>query len=448
MKIIDRKRIGPLLLLLSFAVIGSLTLMLAFSSFGGTSTASAQQEQCAPNELLADLTGLPTCASLTATAEAGGNGGNGDGDTECAPSDLLADLTGLPSCMSLTATAEANAAATAQAQVDMTATAEAEIAAMTATAQAEIDAMTATAVANAAATAQAQADMTATAQANRTATAAARATRTAIAQRTVTAGGAPPPAPRATATPVHIEKVDVMAVEGATTVEPDMQVVLTAGNVSVKLPTLSRARTYQAMLSESDDCGNMAVACAQVSIYNAEGEMESDVRLISSAEIVVTLDADTVAGMGGDLDGGAVAIQTNALGGIMLQLLDDDTGDWNSIPISFMVNSDGSATVTGMTRGFSHIALNVDMDVVEQARMQLSMALGTPTATPIPPTATPAPPTSTPVPPPTATPEPIIIEVPATGDTSVPFLMLLAAAVAASMLALIGTKLIVARVRR
>ena len=258
---------------------------------------------------------------------------------------------------------------------------------------------------------------------------------------------APPTAtPKATGTPVHIEKAAVTAVEGATTVEPDMAVSLMAGNVTVKLPALSRARTYQAMLSESDECGSMAVACASVSIYNAEGEMESDVRLISSAEIEVMLDAAAVDALGGDLDGAAVAIQANALGGIMLQLMDDGSGEWNSIPSTFMVNSDGSATVSGMTRRFSHIALMVYDDVVEQARMQVSMALGTPTATPVPPTATPAPPTATPVPP-TPTPEPTPVP-PDTGDPSVPFLMLLAMAVAASMAALVGTKVIMARVRR
>lgn len=340
-----------------------------------------------------------------------------------------------------TALALANAQATAAAASE-TATAQANAAATAAAAD-----MTATALANAAATAAAQADATATAKARyarRTATAQANMTRTAVAKATAAAGGAPPAPPRATATPVNIEKADVMAVEGATTVEPDMQVELMAGNVSVKFPTLSRARTYQAMLSESDECGGMAAACASLSIYNAEGEMESDVRLISAAEITVTLDADAVSAMGGDLDGSAVAIQADALGGITLQLMDDESGEWNSIPSDFMANSDGSATVSGMTRRFSHIALMVDDDVVAQARMQLSMALGTPTATPIPPTATPAPPTATPVPP-TPTPVPP----PDTGDAaSAPFLMLLAMALAASALALIGTKVIMARVRR
>ena len=277
-----------------------------------------------------------------------------------------------------------------------------------------------------------------------------RPTRTPVPTATVDPSAPPPtntPTPKATATPVMAEKADVTAVEGATTVEPDMQTELTAGGITVKFPTLSRARTYQAMLSESDDCGSMAMACAMVSIYSAEGEMESDVRLISSAEIEAMLDAEAVASLGGDLDGGAVATQASALGGITLELLDDDTGEWNAIPSAFMVNSDGSATATGMTRRFSHIALMVDADVVNQARMQLSMALGTPTATPIP-TATPVPPTPVPTATPVPTPEPIVIVAPDTGEPSMPFLMLLAIALFASMAALAGTKLIMARVRR
>ena len=306
-----------------------------------------------------------------------------------------------------------------------------------------------TAVAAETALAMAQATETAvaktrTAIARKTAVAEANVTRTATAMQTVTAGGVPPPAPKPSATPVMTEMADVTATEGATTIEPDMSAELMAGNVTVKFPTLSRARTYQAMVSESSDCGDMAAACAMVSIYNAEGEMESDVRLISAAEIMVTLDAETVSEMGGDLNGSAVAVQANALGGIMLQLMDAESGEWNTIPSQFTANSDGSVTVSGMTRGLGNVALNVYPDVVAEARMQLSMALGTPTATPVPPTPTPAPPTPTPVPP-TPTPMPMH---PITGDSSVPFLMLLAMAIVASMVALVGAKVITARVRR
>ncbi len=453
MGIIDRKRVGPLLLMVSLAVVGSM-IMLLMATTTFEETVSAQGVDC--DGILGSL--LPECQDdgdddpmPASTPDDGGNGGS----SGCVGDDTpVSSLPGATLCSSLTATAqaltataEANASATAEA---LTATAEALTAtaeALTATAEANAAAaLTATAVAQAAATAQVNADATATARARdvrRTAVAAAQETATAEAQAIIAAGGAPPPAPKASPTPVMTEMAEVTAAEGATTIEPDMSAELMAGNVTVKFPTLSRARTYQAMVSESSDCGGMAEACAMVSIYNAEGEMESDVRLISAAEIVVTLDADTVSAMGDGLNGAAVAIQANALGGVMLQLMDDESGEWNSIPSEFMVNDDGSVTVSAMTRRLGHVALNVHSDVVADARMQLSMALGTPTATPVPPTATPAPPTATPVPP---TPTPI--PPPDTGDTSMPFLMLLAMAIVASMAALVGAKVITARVRR
>ena len=128
MKIIDRKHIGPLLLLMSFAVIGSMAMMLAFSSFGGgTTMASAQQPSCLDGAL-GEALGIPSCADLTATAEA--QGGNGGGDATCLDGGL-GEALGLPSCMGLTATAEANMTATAQANAANTAQAQAN---MTATA--------------------------------------------------------------------------------------------------------------------------------------------------------------------------------------------------------------------------------------------------------------------------------------------------------------------------
>lgn len=318
--IVDRKRIGPLLLMVSLAVVGSIMLM----SMASEGTVSAQDQQCVPaDHPFAGI--IPVCGEETATPTSG--------DQQCVPEGHpFAGV--IPVCPTSTPTPDA--AATAQAMADATATAAASATAAADAATAVADAATAVAAAATAAaataTAQAKADMTATAQAKMTATAEANMTRTAVAQATVTSGGVPPPAPKATATPVMAETVEVSGVEGATAVDPDMQVSLMAGNVTVKFPTLSRARSFQAMVSESSDCGDMAMACAMVSIYNAEGEMESDVRLISSAEIEVMLDAATVDELGGDLDGGAVAIQANALGGIMLQLMDAESGEWNSIP--------------------------------------------------------------------------------------------------------------------
>ena len=458
MKMIDRKRIGATLLVVSLAFVGSLMLLMALAS---EESVSAQSQACVPADSpFASLPGAVICGDdeePTSTPT--------ETPVDCVPSSSpFSSLPGAVICDHLTATAQAiltrtaqaNAAATAAAMTATAASVQATAAAVQATqtaVAAEATAMAAqTALAQAQQTAVAQqtaqaiADKTATAVAKKTAQAVARKTATAVAQATLTAGGAPPPMPKPSATPVNVMKVDVTSpVEGATTIEPDMSATLMAGNVTVKIPTLSRDRTYQAMLSESDDCGDMAMACAMISIYDAEGNMESDVRLISSAEIEVMLSADAISELGAGLDGGAVATQADAMGAISVQLMDADGEEWNAIPSSFMLNGDGSATVMAMTRRFSAIALTVDADIVGQARMQLSMALGTPTATPIPtatpvppPTATPVPPTATPVPPPP----------PDTGDPSMPFLLLLAMAVGASALALIGAKLITARIRR
>ena len=239
--------------------------------------------------------------------------------------------------------------------------------------------------------------------------------------------------PLATPTPVTVEKVEVMAVDGATTIEPDMSASLSDGNVMVNFPEFSRARTYQAMVS-ADEAGcegasGMLIACLTVSIYNAEGEMEEDVRLISPAEIVISLDADTVAGLGG----APILLQAHALGGVALSVSDNPDDDWTSIPFSFDASS-GGVTITATTRRFSSFALSVTADSLATAEMQLSMALGTPTATPVP-TATPEP-----------TPDPA--DAPSVGDTSLPLLALLALGIAGAMIAFIGSRALAARASR
>ena len=239
--------------------------------------------------------------------------------------------------------------------------------------------------------------------------------------------------PLATPTPVTVEKVEVTAVEGATTIEPDMSASLSDGNVTVNFPEFSRARTYQVMVSSDaaacEGASGMLIACLSVSIYNAEGEMEEDVRLISPAEIVIALDADTVAGLGG----APILLQAHALGGVALSVSDNPDDDWTSIPFSFDASS-GGVTITATTRRFSSFALSVTADSLATAEMQLSMALGTPTATPVP-TATPEP-----------TPDPA--DAPSVGDTSLPLLALLALGIAGAMVAFVGSRALAARANR
>ena len=239
--------------------------------------------------------------------------------------------------------------------------------------------------------------------------------------------------PVATPTPVTVEKVEVTPVDGATTIQPDMSASLSANGVTVNFPEFSRARTYQAMLSADhaacESASGMLIACFTMSIYTAEGEMEDDVRLISPAEIVISLDADTVAGLGG----APILLQAHALGGVALSVSDNPDDDWTSIPFSFEASSSG-VTVTANTRRFSSMALTVTADSLATAEMQLSIALGTPTATPVP-TATPEP-----------TPEPA--ETPSVGDTSLPLLALLALGIAGAMIAFIGSRALAARANR
>ena len=215
---------------------------------------------------------------------------------------------------------------------------------------------------------------------------------------------------RDTPTPVRVEKVDeddVQKVDGATVVHPDERAELSAGGITVKLPLTSRARTYQIAL-ESSDCGGFeAMAGAAVFMYSAEGERESDPRLISPAEVIGALSPEQVDALGGI----AVILQTHAMGGLTLGFRDAADPRWNSVPFELRFGEDGGVTVSAQTRRLSDcIALRIDPDILDQARLLLSGA--TPTFTPTP----------TPEPLPSRTPEPTpaLVQPPSTGDSPLP----------------------------
>ena len=65
---------------------------------------------------------------------------------------------------------------------------------------------------------------------------------------TMTPESAPAPLPTSMPTPVAIEKVDIAPVEGATVIQPDERVELSAGSVKLTFPKTSRSRTYQVVL--------------------------------------------------------------------------------------------------------------------------------------------------------------------------------------------------------
>ena len=225
---------------------------------------------------------------------------------------------------------------------------------------------------------------------------------------------------RDTPTPVRVENVDeddVQKVDGATIVQPDERAELSAGGITVKLPLTSRARTYQVAL-ESSDCGGLdAMAAAAVFMYSAEGERESDPRLISPAEVIGTLSPEQVNALGGI----AVILQTHAMGGLTLGFRDAADPRWNGVPFELRFGEDGGVTASAQTRRLSDcIALRIDLNILDQARLRLSGA--TPTFTPTP---TPEPlPSRTPQPTPTPTPEPVQAQPPSTGDSPLPMRLL------------------------
>ena len=247
---------------------------------------------------------------------------------------------------------------------------------------------------------------------------------------TMTPESVPTPLPTSIPTPVAIEKVDVVPVDGATVIQPDERVELSAGSVRLTFPATSRPRTYQVLLRESDDCGGDSLACAEFFVHDAEGDVESDARFIFPVEISVAVGPDTI----DDLGGLPVALQAYVMDAITLRIRDHVGGEWNGLPFDVDFGEGGGMTAATHVRRLGDIALAVDADGLERARMQVSGTLGTPTATSVP-TAT-AVPTDTPAPtPPSTLPDP-----PVTGGSPLPLEILLALVGAAVLMVFIGVR--------
>ena len=255
-----------------------------------------------------------------------------------------------------------------------------------------------------------------------TATATAEATLTPTNTPTATPEAAPRRAFSAPEPPpIKTEIVPVTPVPGATTVQPNGRVTLSEGNVSVSLNLISRARTYQAMLSADDEaaCPD-AVSWFNMELFSAEGEPEKDPRLVSPAWITIDLDADMVSELGGT----AALYQAYALGGVsLLSVSRHVEGDVCSDSLFMLdVEGDGSASVYAETfRVSGDWTLSLDADAMALAKAQVSgEAL----------MATPAP---TPVPTPTA-----VVLLPVTGDAAPPLWIVALAAGAVAMVTVLA----------
>ena len=144
---------------------------------------------------------------------------------------------------------------------------------------------------------------------------------------------------------MHIERVPVTPVPGATVVQPDEQTTLTAGNATFTFPTVSRARTFQALVIEdSGACytaAEIALAVYRLYIYSAEGERESGVQLISPVRIEIALDAESLSHVGGV----AALLQAHALGGVALLVTDEESALWSGVYFELDAHPDGTAIV-------------------------------------------------------------------------------------------------------
>ena len=245
----------------------------------------------------------------------------------------------------------------------------------------------------------------------------------------------PTPTPRATLTPVAVEKVDVTPVPGAYTIQPDESLTLTAGSVTIRFSIESLARTFQAKLEESRECGEDAPASATLTLYTAEGEAMRSAHLINPMQITIRLSAEQVGALGGP----GVAFQTYALGGILFQVNDAVNTGRNNLLFELSREPDASFILVTETRAIRPIPLMICMSVDPDAqRMAHWQIYGTPTPT----LASPALViTSSPTPMPEPAP-------PTTGDSSATLLSIMMALVAATVfLGLIVSILATGRLR-
>lgn len=242
--------------------------------------------------------------------------------------------------------------------------------------------------------------------------------------------------PMPTATSAVLETGSTTPVAEMTMVHPSRRTVLESGYATVIFPTESRERMFQVSLDRSSVSGE---ECFALSVYTAEGEMERDARLIQPAEIIVTLDADRIEGIGGP----AFALQTYALGGISIQVNDVVRGNWNHLVSWLDIKKDGSFKLRAKTRVIRPIPycirMGVDWAALELVRVQMN---GTPTPTITPPPTVPPTPTFVPAS------APVDVETPNTGDSHTPFALLLVVAVISVGISLWFSRLMAERAGR
>ena len=261
-----------------------------------------------------------------------------------------------------------------------------------------------------------------------------------------------------TSTPVPtviVPEEEIVAVETTkntetvVVVQPDAatQIASVEDDVVVSFPVVSRAETFQVKVdTDTEVCGelqdNIVLNCVDVAVFDSKGKREENTRLISGATLAISVRPDRVETLGG----GAVLLQTHALGGFEL-LQRGGLGDpWRKVLFTLTLDTDGGAKVTVDTiRHFSEFMLVLNEAVLTQAQGLVSAAAATPTPAPQPvvtavPTATalPTPAPASAMPSPTQAAAMSTPDVPDTGGPSAPGAVLAAIAAAGGLMVAAG----------
>ena len=145
-----------------------------------------------------------------------------------------------------------------------------------------------------------------------------------------------------------------------TAVDPTTETVVEEAGVSLTIPAGSRDSAYSVLLdTDSESCeGGLemegeSLAYQTVTVFDADGEEETDVSLLIPATITITLDAPVVEELGG-IEGVRAARQRGELR--MLQRDDADT-PWEELPFTVVETADGGVEIVVSVQQFSDFSL-------------------------------------------------------------------------------------------
>ena len=145
-----------------------------------------------------------------------------------------------------------------------------------------------------------------------------------------------------------------------TAVDPESETVVEEGAVSLTIPEGSRDAPYAVLLETGKahcegglDLDGESISCYGVTVFDADGEEETDVTLLVPATITITLGAALVEELGG-LAGVRAARERGELR--MLQRADADS-PWAEIPFTVQETDDGAIQIVVAVQTFSDFAL-------------------------------------------------------------------------------------------